>query len=172
MPTKHEHNARSLAPDGDSGGVDADTIQRNHPAAGTFTADDAAQQHKHMLAECSPLDEIGVRDEGGLFVDWQLLGVLMLIRHGDRGPMAHVRGVNAINCGVQPGEPVVERYRAFLANATTAGSSAAGNSGGSYGSSGGGGSGRPTWTKTGPFHGNSLLPPFATSCLLGQLTYK
>lgn len=164
MPGKPEHNSRAIAPDDDAN--DADTYHRAHQQAADFASVTDAQ-HSRMLAECSQLDEIVVREDGGLLADWHMLGVLMLIRHGDRGPMVHVRGVNAINCGAQ-GVPAVERYRKFLANTTTAGTA---GSAGSYGS-GSGGSGRPTWTKTGPFHGNPLLPSFATSCLLGQLTYK
>lgn len=118
-------------------------------------------------AECSPIETIIRENDGGLFDDWQLLGVLLLLRHGDRGPMVHVRNVNAINCGAAANAPAVERYRSFLANATmTSGSSS------SSGNGGGPVDGRPSWPKTGPFHGNPLLPTYPSSCLLGQLTYK
>lgn len=119
------------------------------------------------FAECGHIDAIRPHEDGGLYDDWQLLGVLLLIRHGDRGPMVHVRGVNGINCGISTSSTstngatatsaaaaAVEQYRSFLTNFTAAGCA------------------RPTWNKPGPFHGNPLLPALSTTCMLGQLTYK
>lgn len=30
---------------------------------------------------------------------WVLRGVIMLIRHGDRGPLQHVKNISFVNCG-------------------------------------------------------------------------
>lgn len=173
-------DGRHAAADEDDAGSDDDS-------------DDAGAAPSDRLAECSsPIERIAVHEDGGLpAADWQLLGVLLFVRHGDRGPMAHVRGVNAVDCGVQRSQAPqrrrprrqqlqqqeaataaraataasVARYRAFLANATAP--APAGST-----TSTAAAAGRPLWSKAGPFHGNALLPPFATSCLLGQLTFK
>lgn len=30
---------------------------------------------------------------------WTMKGLLILIRHGDRGPLQHVRNISGVNCG-------------------------------------------------------------------------
>lgn len=95
-------------------------------------------------------------EDGGILNGWNLQGVLVLIRHGDRGPMVHVRGINSIDCS--PGQQtnvLLNKYRHFLLN-TTANSP----------------TGHYIWNKSGPFHNFPLLPAFPKSCLLGQLTYS
>lgn len=108
--------------------------------------------------DCNPVESILRYDDGGLFDGWQLQGVLLLTRHGDRGPMAHVRGINAVDCG-ELNVPAIHRYRTFLANTSSGVTTSAGL-------------GHATWARTGPFHGSPLLPSYPKSCLLGQLTYK
>lgn len=115
--------------------------------------EDLPKTTKHEY-DCNPIDNIKRKDDGGIIDGWHLQGVLLLIRHGDRGPMAHVRGINNINCG-DDNSLLLHKYKTFLAN-TTAGVPA----------------GHSMWMKTGPFHSFPLLPAYSKSCHLGQLTYR
>ncbi|XP_075150295.1 2-phosphoxylose phosphatase 1 [Haematobia irritans] len=103
---------------------------------------------------CMPLSQINRLDDGGILDGWKLQGVLMIIRHGDRGPMSHVRSVPHLDCGIT-GDNLVNKYRSFLYNTTSASAS-----------------NHMYWNKVGPFHGFPLLPLAEKECLLGQLTYK
>lgn len=122
-----------------------------------FTAaQDEASKMKRLKSECNAYDTIERHDDGGILNGWKLQGVLLLIRHGDRGPMVHVRGINSIDCS--PGHQtnvLLNKYRHFLLNTTT-------NSP----------TGHYIWNKNGPFHNFPLLPAFPKACLLGQLTYS
>lgn len=117
------------------------------------------ESEKLYLAGCNPVESILRHEDGGLFDGWQLQGVLLLTRHGDRGPMAHVRGINGVDCGEDLNSPAINRYRTFLANTSSGVTTSAGM-------------GHGMWARMGPFHGSTLLPSFPKSCLLGQLTYK
>lgn len=76
---------------------------------------------------------------------FQLEGVIILFRHGDRGPLTHVRDIANINC-VTTSESL-SLYEAYIDNMT----------------------GSPQLAQMlGPFHGFPLLPQ--RSCSLGQLT--
>ncbi|KAL9706391.1 hypothetical protein quinque_009909 [Culex quinquefasciatus] len=102
--------------------------------------------------DCNHPPQIGLGEEGGTLEGWSLQGVLLLIRHGDRGPMTHVRGIDSVDCGFE-GDSVLTRYNHYLTNSSS--STTAGH-----------------WMKTGPFHGFPLLPSSPRACLLGQLTQK
>lgn len=112
------------------------------------------KRHKMHEKDCNPMEVIHAGDEGGALDSFKLQGVLLLIRHGDRGPMTHLRGINAIDCD-QDGDPLLNKYRSFVQNLTTATSTTSG-----------------LWQKLGNFHGFPLLPPTHKACLLGQLTSK
>lgn len=118
-----------------------------------FDSKKKAKTREHLLKDCNSPDDIHLGDEGGSLEGWTLQGVLMLIRHGDRGPMSHMRGINHVDCD-QDIDPLLAKYRLFVQNLTNL-----------SGSSG-------LWTKLGPFHGFSLLPQTPRACLLGQLTSK
>ncbi|KAL9923744.1 2-phosphoxylose phosphatase 1 [Glossina fuscipes fuscipes] len=105
-------------------------------------------------ARCTPLTYIARADDGGILDGWKLQGVLLILRHGDRGPMSHVRPIPRLNCGIT-GDNLVNKYRSFLYNSTSVS-----------------GSNHMYWNKVGPFHGFPLLPLAEKECLLGQLTYK
>ncbi|RZF49332.1 hypothetical protein LSTR_LSTR015934, partial [Laodelphax striatellus] len=78
--------------------------------------------------------------------NYTLEGVVVLIRHGDRGPLTHVRNISSIDCSCSSAAELVS-YEAFLDNLT----------------------GTPLlYQLLGPFHGFPLLP--AAECALGQLT--
>lgn len=102
--------------------------------------------------DCNHPPTIGLGEEGGTFEGWSLQGVLLLIRHGDRGPMTHVRGIESVDCSYE-GDTVMVKYSHYLTNSSS--STTAGH-----------------WMKTGPFHGFPLLPSSPKACLLGQLTQK
>lgn len=115
---------------------------------------DVLKRHKMHERDCNPPDVIYPGDEGGAIDSFKLQGVLLLIRHGDRGPMTHLRGINSINCDHE-NEPLLNKYRNFVQNLTVPTSSTSG-----------------LWQRLGPFHGFPLLPPTPKACLLGQLTSK
>ncbi|KAH8289928.1 hypothetical protein KR018_005854 [Drosophila ironensis] len=115
-----------------------------------------AQRFARYRARCAPLSQLQRIDDGGILEGWKLQGVLMVIRHGDRGPISHVRSAG-IDCGVSGGsDNLVNRYRSFLYNSSSSVS----------------GSNHMYWNKVGPFHGFPLLPATEHGCPLGQLTYK
>lgn len=80
----------------------------------------------------------------------------MFIRHGDRGPLTHIRNISAVNCAGDFGtlpelENVYSNYLAFLQNVS------------SYS--------RTAWAQfLGPFHGFPMLPSNTRDCKIGQLT--
>lgn len=49
---------------------------------------------------CTALSQINRLDDGGILDGWKLQGVLLVIRHGDRGPMSHVRNIPHLDCGI------------------------------------------------------------------------
>ena len=85
-----------------------------------------------------------------------LEGVLIFIRHGDRGPLAHVRNISTVNCaGDFANNPELENfyqgYQTFLQNSS------------SYSRTG--------WAQfLGSFHGFPMLPSNTRDCKIGQLT--
>ncbi|XP_011178484.2 2-phosphoxylose phosphatase 1 [Zeugodacus cucurbitae] len=117
-------------------------------------SDKSILKYNQFKERCAPLEHLVRRDEGGILDGWKLQGVLMVIRHGDRGPMSHMRGVMGIDCSAES-NGLVNRYRSFLYNSTSSSSS-----------------NHMYWNKMGPFHGFPLLPASDRACLLGQLTFK
>ncbi|EDV57426.1 2-phosphoxylose phosphatase 1 [Drosophila erecta] len=123
---------------------------------GDSSASSTAQRFAKYRERCAPLAQLQRLDDGGILEGWKLQGVLLVIRHGDRGPISHVRSAG-INCGVSGGsDSLVNRYRSFLYNSSSSAS----------------GSNHMYWNKVGPFHGFPLLPATERGCPLGQLTYK
>lgn len=111
---------------------------------------------KKLQSDCNPYQSIARKEDGGILNGWKLHGVLMLIRHGDRGPMVHVRNINSIDCSAgRQTNVLLNKYRTFLLN-TTANAPA----------------GHYIYNKIGSFHNFPLLPAFSKACLLGQLTYN
>ena len=83
-------------------------------------------------------------------------GVIILIRHGDRGPLAHVRNISTVNCAGDLSldtelDNVYQNYQNFIQNASI------------YS--------RTAWAQfLGPFHGFPMLPSNSRDCKLAQLT--
>lgn len=110
-------------------------------------------KNEHHYKDCNSPNIIKAGDEGGNLDGgkWALQGVIVLTRHGDRGPFYHVKGINHINCDSED-TPMLSKYRSFVTNLTNSSSSAG------------------LWNRLGPFHGFPLLPSTPNACLLGQLT--
>ncbi|KAH8413003.1 hypothetical protein KR009_007375 [Drosophila setifemur] len=119
----------------------------------SLASSSTAQRFAKYRERCAPLSQLQRLDDGGILEGWKLQGVLLVIRHGDRGPISHVRSAG-INCGGT--DNLVNRYRSFLYNSSSSAS----------------GSNHMYWNKVGPFHGFPLLPATERGCPLGQLTYK
>ncbi|XP_049876049.1 2-phosphoxylose phosphatase 1 [Pectinophora gossypiella] len=109
---------------------------------------------KIYLRACNPPDSIVRGSEGVVDTDtWLLQGVLVLTRHGDRGPLTHLKGGDKLPCDVEPVSPLLKSYVEFVSNSSVGG--------------------RAAWVSGGgPFHNFPSLPPRAagTHCALGQLT--
>uniref|UniRef100_T1GCT1 2-phosphoxylose phosphatase 1 n=1 Tax=Megaselia scalaris TaxID=36166 RepID=T1GCT1_MEGSC len=139
------------------GNLSNNSIGENGYLQATNDIDEDLHRFEQFKDRCGSVDENpSKKEDGGTLEGWKLQGVLLVIRHGDRGPMSHVQGVSSIDCGVDPVTFYSKsRYKNFLSNSTNPG-----------------GTNHMFWNKLGPFHGFPLLPPTQRSCLLGQLTYK
>uniref|UniRef100_A0A1B0CVB4 2-phosphoxylose phosphatase 1 n=1 Tax=Lutzomyia longipalpis TaxID=7200 RepID=A0A1B0CVB4_LUTLO len=129
--------------------------RRNFMYTSAQGRDEINDQGRRNMHECNNPDEIALEMDGGSLEGWSLTGVLLITRHGDRGPMEHIRGIGTINCGYDNSLPLLHRYKTFITNSTM----------NAY-------FGHSVWLKNGPFHGFPLLPPLERFCLLGQLTYR
>ncbi|KAL7739969.1 hypothetical protein ACLKA6_013156 [Drosophila palustris] len=149
-----EHNGNLLGSGG--GGFGPGTVRSSSAGSASSDASSSAQRFAKYRERCAPLAQLIRMDDGGILEGWKLQGVLLVIRHGDRGPMSHVHA-NGINCGVPAdGDSLVNRYRSFVHNSSSSAS----------------GANHMYWNKVGPFHGFPLLPATERGCPLGQLTYK
>ncbi|KAL3273968.1 hypothetical protein HHI36_015390 [Cryptolaemus montrouzieri] len=107
---------------------------------------------KRIFKICNFPREITAGDEGIVHSNtWILRGLIILLRHGDRGPLQYVRNISSVNCAGFPSERL-ESYKKYLQNLT------------SYG--------KVSWSIPGSFHGFPLLPIHPTQCQLGQLTMQ
>ncbi|KAJ2945469.1 hypothetical protein O0L34_g282 [Tuta absoluta] len=113
-----------------------------------------AKFRKIYKRACNPPENIVRGTEGLVDTDaWLLQGILVVTRHGDRGPLTHLRGGDKLPCDLEPNSSLLKSYEEFVANASV--------------------SGRAYWVSgPGPFHNFPSLPPRAsgTHCALGQLT--
>ncbi|KAG5314441.1 PXYP1 phosphatase, partial [Pseudoatta argentina] len=111
---------------------------------------------KKIFRFCNLPHEIAADTEGKLDGNLTLSGIMIFIRHGDRGPLTHIRNISSINCGGELStltelETIYENYVNFVQNAS------------SYS--------RAAWAQfLGPFHGLPVLPANARDCRIGQLT--
>ncbi|CAH2043302.1 unnamed protein product, partial [Iphiclides podalirius] len=106
------------------------------------------------IKACNPADSIVRGSEAAVDSDtWLLQGILVLTRHGDRGPLNHLKGGDKLPCDTEPISGLLRSYEEFVMNASA--------------------TGRAWWVSgPGPFHNFPSLPPrgAATKCALGQLT--
>ncbi|XP_012282578.1 2-phosphoxylose phosphatase 1 [Orussus abietinus] len=110
---------------------------------------------KKIFRFCNLPSDILQGTEGKVDGNLTLGGILVFIRHGDRGPLAHVRNISTVNCAGDFSNPELENayqsYQNFLQNAST------------YS--------RTSWAQfLGPFHGFPMLPSSPRDCKLAQLT--
>ncbi|XP_014361359.2 uncharacterized protein LOC106713160 [Papilio machaon] len=114
-----------------------------------------AKFKKIFLRACNPADSIVRGTEGVVDSEtWLLQGILVLTRHGDRGPLTHLKGGDKLPCDTVPVSTLLKSYEEFVSNASVGG--------------------RAWWVSgPGPFHNFPSLPPrtAATRCALGQLTH-
>ncbi|CAG9564933.1 unnamed protein product [Danaus chrysippus] len=112
-----------------------------------------SKYRKLFMRACNPPDSIVRGSEAAVDSDnWLLQGILVMTRHGDRGPLTHLKGGDKLPCDVVPVSPLLKSYEEFVLNASS--------------------SGRAWWvSNAGPFHNFPSLPrAAATHCALGQLT--
>ncbi|CAK1555922.1 unnamed protein product [Leptosia nina] len=110
---------------------------------------------KIFAKACNPSENIVRGSEGAVDSDtWLLQGILVITRHGDRGPLTHLKSGDKLPCDTVPVSTLLKSYEEFVLNASS--------------------SGRAWWVAgPGPFHNFPSLPRTATThCALGQLTPK
>ncbi|GLH03316.1 Uncharacterized protein GBIM_09240 [Gryllus bimaculatus] len=115
---------------------------------------------RRIFKLCNPPEEISLGSEGQIHGNYSLEGVLIFVRHGDRGPLSHVRNISNVNCAgdlvnaeTLDSDISFRSYEFFLQNLTSPGKTS---------------SFLPQFL--GPFHGFPLLPPTSGECQLGQMT--
>ncbi|KAL1494487.1 hypothetical protein ABEB36_010079 [Hypothenemus hampei] len=106
---------------------------------------------RKIFGICNFPEDIYQGNEGIFDGQWSLKGTIILIRHGDRGPLQHLKQITDINCNT-PETNIITSYKSYLHNLTV--------------------TGKLQWTGLGPFHNFPLLPPHPDRCLLGQLTMQ
>ncbi|KAG5875916.1 hypothetical protein JTB14_028679 [Gonioctena quinquepunctata] len=77
---------------------------------------------KRIFKICNFPEEMTSGDEGKLKdKKWLFKGLLILLRHGDRGPLQHLKRISGINCGIENNE-LLTAYKCdiigFMANVT------------------------------------------------------
>uniref|UniRef100_A0A0A9WWG5 2-phosphoxylose phosphatase 1 n=1 Tax=Lygus hesperus TaxID=30085 RepID=A0A0A9WWG5_LYGHE len=101
---------------------------------------------RKVVQSCNHYSEISAGAEGNFNANYSLEGALILIRHGDRGPLTHVHNISNVNCGGIY-DPLYTSYENYITNIT----------------------GTPTLSQLiGTFHGIPVLP--SSECGLGLLT--
>ncbi|XP_068242029.1 2-phosphoxylose phosphatase 1 [Palaemon carinicauda] len=74
---------------------------------------------KKIRHQCNPPDRIQRHQEAVLPVQYELTGVVIAFRHGDRGPLVHVSNLSSINCGHKSyGTPTYKKYVNDILNAS------------------------------------------------------
>ncbi|XP_066253006.1 2-phosphoxylose phosphatase 1 isoform X1 [Euwallacea similis] len=107
---------------------------------------------KRLYRICNFPEEIYQGNEGILDnKKWLLKGLIILIRHGDRGPLQHVKGISTVNCNTDETN-ILNTYKSYLHNLTVMG--------------------KIQWTGPGPFHGFPVIPRNPDQCQLAQLTMQ
>ncbi|PNF23838.1 hypothetical protein B7P43_G13724 [Cryptotermes secundus] len=115
---------------------------------------------RRIFKLCNPPEEIAIGNEGLVHGNYTLEGILIFLRHGDRGPLAHVRNISTVNCAGDllnsdnfESDINFRSYEYFLQNLSAPGKLSSFLS-----------------QFLGPFHGFPLIPPSSGECQLGQLT--
>ncbi|XP_046405402.1 uncharacterized protein LOC124170616 isoform X2 [Ischnura elegans] len=75
------------------------------------------QDHKvkRIFKFCNPPEDIALGSEGQVDDSLSLEGVVMVMRHGSRGPLSHVRNLSSVHCTpLPPGGPADTLYRSYV----------------------------------------------------------
>ncbi|KAG5676422.1 hypothetical protein PVAND_006260 [Polypedilum vanderplanki] len=120
---------------------------------------EAEKIEKFRQRYCNDIPNLVLEEEGGFIEGWTLQGVIVLIRHGDRSSLVHVRDIHSIDCSYEHDQHLI-RYKNYLLNSSLINQNGNNNNG------------HVSWNRQGAFHGFPLLPADPRACLLGQLTYK
>lgn len=143
-------------------GVDENSSIQSRPSSSELSIKEFPRNFKVDLKTkkifrfCNTPNDIIQGNEGKVDGNVTLGGVIILTRHGDRGPLAHVRNISTVNCaGDFSNNPeldaIYQNYQNFIQNVTLYSRSA--------------------WAQfLGPFHGFPMLPSNSRDCKLGQLT--
>ncbi|XP_073989037.1 2-phosphoxylose phosphatase 1 isoform X2 [Rhodnius prolixus] len=70
-----------------------------------------------IIKVCNPYQGIVAGSEGCNDKRYILEGLLILIRHGDRGPLTHVQNISSVNC-VGPYDPLYTEFESYIDNIT------------------------------------------------------
>ncbi|KAK9507568.1 hypothetical protein O3M35_007395 [Rhynocoris fuscipes] len=70
-----------------------------------------------LIKVCNPYEGISAGSEGSESKQYVLEGILILIRHGDRGPLTHVQNISSVNC-VGPYDPLYAKFETYIDNIT------------------------------------------------------
>lgn len=109
-------------------------------------------KNKRIFRSCNKHDDLIPGAEGTVTAPhWSLRGSIIVLRHGDRGPLQHIHNISTINCGSNQ-NVLLTAYQNYIHNISL--------------------NGRMFWMQMGPFHGFPLLPAHPTQCTLGQLTMQ
>lgn len=94
------------------GNLNNNIIGENGYIQATGEGNEDYLRFKQFKDRCGSEEELSTRkDDGGTLEGWKLQGVLLVIRHGDRGPMSHVQGISSIDCGVDPSNILLKKYK-------------------------------------------------------------
>ncbi|XP_034949316.1 2-phosphoxylose phosphatase 1 [Chelonus insularis] len=113
-------------------------------------------KNRKIFKLCNSPDDIKTGAEGKIDGNLTLEGILVFIRHGDRGPLSHIRNISTVNCAADFSssprlDNIYQNYQSFIQNSTTYTQSA--------------------WAQfLGPFHGFPMLPSNSKECKIGELT--
>ncbi|KAK6616991.1 hypothetical protein RUM44_005348 [Polyplax serrata] len=115
---------------------------------------------RRIFKVCNPPTEITKGSEGLPEGNHTLEGVIIFLRHGDRGPMSHVRNITSVRCDQDLMQedslsvnPLYSAFKMFMKNLSMPGN-------------------RPVGAEKflGSFNDFQLSPPLSKKCQLGQLT--
>ena len=115
---------------------------------------------RRVFKVCNPPSQIIRGSEGLPEGNYSLEGVIIFLRHGDRGPMSHVRNISNIRCDQDlleenrlSSDPLYPTFKTFMKNLSVPG-------------------GRPASAEKflASFNDFQLTPPLSKKCQLGQLT--
>nr|XP_018902230.1 PREDICTED: 2-phosphoxylose phosphatase 1 [Bemisia tabaci] len=75
-------------------------------------------KRRNLLKSCNLLEDLTLGSEGESDENYNLEGVILLLRHGDRGPLSHLRNISSVDCGIKTEESSkeFELYRQIVSN--------------------------------------------------------